>query len=428
MGALREPRFRRLLVGWSLSNFGDSALYLSLGIWAKDLTGSNAAAGLIFFALAVPVFLSPLGGHLADRVRRRPLLVAANLVGAVMVLALLAVSSVAQLWILYAVAFGYGVLGTVIGSAQSGLLRDLLPDQDLAVANSALSTIEQGLRILSPLVGAGIYAAYGGGSLAVLACGTFLAATVALLTVRVTESDPRAHPREHFRREFTAGFRHVRATPQLLRLVLAVAVAFAVLGTYDGIVFAVVDQGLGREPAFFGVLMSLQGGGSIVGGLTAALLVRRLGETRAVGLAFVTFALSSAGFAASSLTVVAPAAVLGGVAIPWLIVGFVTARQRLTPPRLPGRVSAVTILSMNGPQTVSIALGAALIGVVDYRLLIGVTSVVIAASGLWLLRYLDDSLVGPHRVPGAVPPTSQTAHETPVPPPHTARSTTVTGE
>ncbi len=163
MGALREPRFRRLLVGWSLSNFGDSALYLSLAIWAKDLTGSNAAAGLIFFALAVPVFLSPLGGHLADRVRRRPLLVGTNLVGAVMVLALLAVSSVADLWILYAVAFGYGLLGTVIGSAQSGLLRDLLPDEDLAVANSALSTIDQGLRILSPLVGAGIYAAYGGG-------------------------------------------------------------------------------------------------------------------------------------------------------------------------------------------------------------------------------------------------------------------------
>lgn len=88
MSALREPRFRRLLVGWSLSNFGDSALYLSLAIWAKDLTGSNSAAGLVFFALAVPVFLSPLGGHLADRVRRRPLLVVVNLLGAAMVLSL----------------------------------------------------------------------------------------------------------------------------------------------------------------------------------------------------------------------------------------------------------------------------------------------------------------------------------------------------
>ncbi len=386
MGALREPRFRRLLVGWSLSNFGDSALYLSLAIWAKDRTGSNAAAGLVFFALAVPVFLSPLGGYVADRVRRRPLLIGTNLVGAVMVLALLAVDDVEQLWILYAVAFSYGVLGTVIGSAQSGLLRDLLPDEDLATANAALSTIDQGLRILSPLVGAGIYAAYGGGSLAILASATFLAAVVALATVRIAESDPREHPRESFRREFTAGFRHVRATPQLFRLVVAVALAFAVIGTYDSIVFAVVEEGLGREPAFFGVLMSLQGGGSILGGITAAWLIRRLGEARTVGLAFLTFAVSSAGFAAPTLALVGPAAVVGGAAIPWLIVGFVTARQRLTPRRLQGRVSAVTLLSMNGPQTVSIAMGAVLISVVDYRLLIAVTSAVIAVSGLWLLR------------------------------------------
>ncbi len=386
MGALREPQFRRLLVGWSLSNFGDSALYLSLAIWAKDLTGSNAAAGLVFFALAVPVFLSPIGGHLADRVRRRPLLIGTNLVGAVMVLSLLAVSSVAELWILYAVAFGYGVLGTVIGSAQPGLLRDLLPDEDLATANAALSTIDQGLRILSPLVGAGIYAAYGGGALAILASATFLAAMVALSTVRIAESDPHAHPREHFRREFTAGFRHVRATPLLLRLVIGIAITFSVIGTYDTIVFAVVEDGLGREPAFFGVLMSLQGGGSILGGITSALLVRRLGEVRTVGLAFLAFAVGGAAFAVPWLAVVAPAAVLVGVAIPWMVVGFITARQRLTPAHLQGRVSGVTQLSINGPQTVSIAMGAVLISIVDYRLLIALTSAVIAVSGLWLLR------------------------------------------
>lgn len=385
MGALREPRFRRLFVGWSLSNFGDSALYLSLAIWAKDLTGSNAAAGLVFFALAVPVFLSPLGGHLADRVRRRPLLIVTNLVGAAMVLSLLAVSSVEDLWLIYAVAFCYGLIGTVIGAAQSGLLKDLLPDEDLAAANAALSTIDQGLRILSPLVGAGIYAAVGGGALSLLAAATFLLAVLALLSVRIEESDPDEHPRESFRREFTAGFRHIRANPLLLQLVIAVVIAFAVIGSYDSIVFAVVDEGLGREPAFFGVLMSLQGGGSIVGGLTAVLLIRRLGEARTVGVALVTFAVSSVGFASTSLSVVAPAAALGGAAIPWLIVGFVTARQRHTPPRLQGRVSAATVLAMNGPQTVSIAIGAALIGVVDYRLLIAVTSLVIAASGIWLL-------------------------------------------
>jgi hypothetical protein len=44
-GALRDRRFRRLFAGQALSSFGDTAMYLTLGIWAKTLTGSNAAAG-----------------------------------------------------------------------------------------------------------------------------------------------------------------------------------------------------------------------------------------------------------------------------------------------------------------------------------------------------------------------------------------------
>jgi hypothetical protein len=54
LGALRDKRFRRLFAGQALSSFGDSALYLTLGIWVKTLTGSSAAAGGVFLALAVP--------------------------------------------------------------------------------------------------------------------------------------------------------------------------------------------------------------------------------------------------------------------------------------------------------------------------------------------------------------------------------------
>jgi MFS family permease len=73
-GPFADPRFRRLLAGQSLSTFGDTALYLTLGIWAKALTGSNAAAGAVFLALGIPALFAPAAGHLADRVRRRPLL------------------------------------------------------------------------------------------------------------------------------------------------------------------------------------------------------------------------------------------------------------------------------------------------------------------------------------------------------------------
>lgn len=95
MGAMRDRRFQRLLAGESLSTFGDTALYLTLGIWAKTLTGSNAAAGGVFLALGIPALFSPLAGHLADRVARRPLLLITNAATGLMVLSLLAVHSAA---------------------------------------------------------------------------------------------------------------------------------------------------------------------------------------------------------------------------------------------------------------------------------------------------------------------------------------------
>jgi hypothetical protein len=64
VGVLRDRRFRRLLIGNSVSSFGSSALYLSLGIWAKDLTGSNAAAGGVFLAFGMPGLVGPVAGYL----------------------------------------------------------------------------------------------------------------------------------------------------------------------------------------------------------------------------------------------------------------------------------------------------------------------------------------------------------------------------
>jgi hypothetical protein len=68
--------------------------------------------------------------------------------------------------------------------------------------------------------------------------------------------------------------------------------------------------------------------------------------------------------------VVVACEVLVGLSIPWFIVGFVTLRQKLTPNRLQGRVSAFTSMALNGPQVGGTASGAVLIGFVDYRVLV----------------------------------------------------------
>ena len=124
--------FRQLTRAWFFTNVADAALFLMVAVWVKELTGSDGAAALVFGMVGLPALIAPFIGHLTDRVSRRRLLVVSNLAMAPVVLSLLLVASESQLWLVYAVVFVYGCSGYVTAGAQSGLIRDLLPDEFLA--------------------------------------------------------------------------------------------------------------------------------------------------------------------------------------------------------------------------------------------------------------------------------------------------------
>jgi MFS family permease len=142
---------------------------------------------------------------------------------------------------------------------------------------------------------------------------------------------------------------------------------------------------LHRPPSFLGVLSSLQGIGAIAGGLTAAWGLRVLADVRVAGLGMAAFAVGELSFASSSLPLVAVGVPIAGFGVSWLIVGLMTALQVRTPLRLQGRVSSAADVFISTPQTVSIAVGAALIAVVDYRLLVVTETVAVAFCAAYLL-------------------------------------------
>lgn len=384
-GPFADPRFRRLLAGQSLSTFGDTALYLTLGIWAKALTHSNAAAGAVFLALGVPALFAPAAGHLADRVRRRPLLLWANAATAAGVLSLLAVRSAAQLWIIYLVAFGYGVSFAVLGSAGAGLRKDLMPGEDLAAANAALQGVGYGVRIIAPLAGAGLFDLFGGGAVALMDAATFAASIGALLSVRLTESEPEPARPGSFRREFAAGARHLRAVPLLAQITVVSAIAFSIIGLNETVIFAVIGQGLHQPPSFLGVQASAQGAGAIAAGLVMTPLLRRIGSARMTGLALCGFVVESATYLTRSAALVLAGSLVGGAGLLWLVAVSGTAIQRNTPPRLQGRANAAWTMAVITPQTISIAAGAALISYISYRTLLVIVIAIIGACATYLL-------------------------------------------
>ncbi len=383
MRKLLAYRDARLLVGGqTLSAFGDWAMFIVMAIWMKTLTGSSARAGLVFFVLALGNLAGPLGGLVADRFRRRPLMIACDCVLGASVLLLLLVHDRGDAWLIYLAALLYGTVGSVFYPAQSALLRVMLPEELLADANGALSSMRQGLRIVAPLAGAGLYAAFGGGVVAVVDAATFGSSALLMSRMRVVETKP--EPSEHrFLREVTAGIEHVWHTLPLRQMTLGATVALLVIGFAETLIFTVI-QHLGRPPSFFGVLGTLQGVGAIAGGVTAASLIRRIGEMRSVGMGLGLFGVGDLLLVFPSLAVVLMGFVLAGVGITWAIVGFTTALQTRTPLAIQGRVSAAADISLSTAQTVSIATGAALSTVVDYRILLVVMAVVVVASAAYL--------------------------------------------
>jgi len=384
---------RLLLAGQTLSAFGDWAMLIVLAVWMKALTGSSALAGLTFFTFAAGSLLAPLGGLLADRVRRRPLMIVSDCVLGAFVLVLLLVHDRSDAWLIYAVAFAYGALGTVFYPARAALLKIMLPEELLAEANGALTATREGLRIIAPLAGAGLYALLGGGAVAVLDSATFAASAFFLWRMRVREEKP-APAEHHFTQEVTAGLRHVWETLPLRQIVLGVAVALLVVGFSETLIFSVIAA-LGRQPSFFGVFATIQGIGSIAGGLTAAAVLRRRGQIRLVGLGLALFAVADLCLIVPSLGVVLAAGPVAGVGVAWAIVGFSTALQTRTPLAIQGRVSAAADLTLSIAQATSIAAGAVLSTVVDYRILFVVMATVVLTSAGYLLTRREEPTAAP---------------------------------
>jgi MFS family permease len=362
---LRRSDVRLLLAGQALSMFGDWMMIIVLGIWTKVLTGSNGAAGLVFFAFALTGLVSPLGGLVVDRLPKRRLMVGTHVALAAVMCLLLFVHDRGDVWLIYVVTLLYGLGGDFFASARGAMLKGMLPDELLGEANGALQSLREGLRLVAPLAGAAIYAVSGGATVALVDAATFMLSAAALLALRFVEPAT-AVKEHHFLREMTAGISHIWREPVLRPLTIGVCGTMLVIGFSETLLFA-ITAALGKPPSYIAVFGTLQGVGSIAGGITAARLMRRIGELRVAAVGIALFAVGDGLWLIPSLPVVFAAMAVAGLGIVWAVVAIGTAYQRRSALTMQGRVNAAANMLFSVPQTISIAAGAALISIVDYR-------------------------------------------------------------
>jgi MFS family permease len=361
---------------------------LAAGVWAKTLTGSDALAALTTFCVWAPLLAGPLIGTVADRVRRRPLLVRVNLAMAAALLPLLLVDSADRVWILFAVLTVYGVSTVLLDAAEAALVAVAVPEPLRGDFNGLRMTANEGMKLVAPLLGAGLFAQFGGRAVALLDALTFLLAAAAFALLRVAEPEvrPKAAGARRWTAEAAEGTRYLRRHPVLRPLVLAGAVTMGVAGVNGAAVYAVVDAGLGREPAFAGVLYAVQGAGSVLGGLFAGALLRRMPERVFAAAGILLFAAGVALRAVPSVPVALSASALIGAGLPCVLIAAMTAVQRETPAALVGRVAATANTLLLAPNALTLAAGAGLVAVTDHRvpLLAAGAVATLAAAGCLL--------------------------------------------
>lgn len=385
--AFRVAGFTRLYAGLTTSMLGDSVMLLVLSMWVKTLTGSNAQAGLTFFFMVIPALGAPLLGVWVDRLRRKPVLVWGNLASAVAVLPLLLVRDAGDVWLIWLVAFLYGVSFVVLPAALNGLLKDLMPEDVLVDANASLQTTKEGFRLFGPLVGAALFAWTGGWLVAALDAATFVVAAAVIAGIQVDEEHP-VRDDTSFRTQVMGGLRFLAADRVLRHVMIGFGVAVLVIGFFEASIYALLDA-FDKPPTYAGAIVTVQGVGAVLGGLSSSAAIRRVGEVAGATLGLTGLAVATIGCAvAPTLAVVLVFAGVMGLSLPLTFVALSTLMQRRSPRELMGRVSAAVEVLMATPQAISLAVGSLLVSLLDYRTIFWIIAVVIllgaAHIGWWL--------------------------------------------
>ncbi|MFE0698703.1 MFS transporter [Streptomyces sp. NPDC058872] len=188
--------------------------------------------------------------------------------------------------------------------------------------------------------------------------------------LRVREVPPARPEVRSWRRETAEGVRLLRTSRARRRLVATGAFTMVLTGVNGAALYAVVDGGLGKPPAYVGVLYAAQGLGSILAGLLTGPLLRRVPERT---LAVVDLALFSVAVGVRALprgATALAASVVIGLGLPWVLIAVTTAVQREAPPEAVGRMAATAHALVMASTAPAMALGAGLVAVVDVRVLL----------------------------------------------------------
>ena len=291
---LRIRDYRHLLGGQIISDIGDGITLLLVLLVINDLTGSTTMLALMAIAEAVPAFTVGLvAGVYVDRWDRRRVMLAADLLRAVVVLAFGMVQTPALVPLLFVLGFVQASIGTFFRPARAAMLPHIVPAEGLPAANS----LAQASQVIGGVVGAGIagllFGVFGSGIVgfaidSVTFLGSFvLIAGISRSAGRIDLASGTAAVRQGVGSSVLEGLRIVRHSRVLAGILLSISVTMLGLGAVNVLFVPLMVRDLEVAPTWIAAVELAQTIGMLAAASLVALLVRRLSPTSIISAGLV---------------------------------------------------------------------------------------------------------------------------------------------
>ena len=380
---LRNGRFLRLWIGQGTSFVGDAVSMVALVVLVVQITGSASAVGGALVARLLPTIASPLAGVLADRVDRRVVLVASDLARTGLVLGLVFARDLTTIYVL---VFLMGLARTVFNPTIRAAFPSVVGEGDLTRANALIGGTFSTSIMVGPALG-GLLVAIIGVEAAFLADAvTYLISAVLLSTVPLSRPRRGNEEEDGFVRELRSGFGYLIGARVPLAIVIG---AFLTILTINATVPAEVFLAkvtFGAGDAGYGLLVSLWGGGMVLGSAMMAVLGDR------INLVFLYFLSIFVGACALVGTGLAPAFVLalGALTLEGAATGIDnvatdTILQKRVPDAFLGRVFSIRFLAYSAGEALAYPAGGLLVDAVGPRSTYILAGIATATAGLLVL-------------------------------------------
>ena len=396
VGVLRPLRIRDFALLWtgmSVSLLGDGIYFVAIAWQVYELSNTPTALSVVGVAWAVPaVIFLLIGGVLSDRVDRRKVLIASDLIRGLAVagIGVLSLTGALELWHVIALVAVWGIGESLFGPAFGALVPDIVPSDQIVQANSLDMLMRPfGAQLAGPALGGLMIDTIGLGAAFMIDAASFGVSAVCLFAMSSRPIVRDAETTTSYFAEIGEGFRFVRSQTWLWGSLVAASVFLLVFyGPWEVLVPFVVKNDLDGSAGDVGLVYAAAGLGAI---LAALYMGQRSLPRRHITAMYASWTAGALLLGAYGLaTNVWQAMIAGlfrGMASTCGMIIWMTLMQTRVPRHLLGRVTSVDWFMSIGLIPISFAMTgpiAASIGAQETLMGAGVVAALVTAAFFFL--------------------------------------------